>query len=227
MSKYNFNIEKNPDYGLLNINIPSGETLKVESAAMASMDTNIQMSTKIKGGLSRVLNRESIFINEFTAKNQEGEIKIAPGPSGEIKHYYLNNETLYLQGSSFLASSMNINIETKFQGFTKGFFSGESMFLIKCTGLGDLWFNSFGAIIELDIEDEYLVDTGHIVGFTSGLEYSVSRIGGYKSLLFSGEGFICRFKGQGKVWIQTKKPNALVSWADQFRIVDRSNNRDN
>ena len=224
MNDINFEIKAAPDYGFLIISLPKDRTIKVEAGSMAAMDTNISMKTKLSGGLSRFLTKESLFINEFTAKEGEGEISIAPATSGDIKHYCLNDETIYLQGSSFLASDTSIKFETKFQGFAKGFFSGESLFLIKCSGTGDLWFNTFGAVLEVDIRDEYIVDTGHIVGFTSGLDYQISRIGGYKSLFFSGEGFVCRFKGQGKVWIQTKNPSGLISWADQYRIIDQSTN---
>jgi uncharacterized protein (AIM24 family) len=61
------------------------------------------------------------------------------------------------------------------------------------------------------------VDTGHVVAFTEGLEYSVSRIGGYKSLFFSGEGLVCRFSGNGRLWIQTRKLGAFARWVYPFR----------
>ena len=70
----------------------------------------------------------------------------------------------------------------------------ESFFLIRCSGHGDVWFNCFGAMFEIDVVDEYIIDTGHIVAFTEGLDYKISKIGGYKSLFFSGEGFVARFK---------------------------------
>ena len=105
----------------------------------------------------------------------------------------------------------------------KGFFSGESLFLIKCSGNGDLWFNTYGALFEVEVDGEYLIDTGHIVAFTEGLDYSISKIGGYKSLFFSGEGFVCRFKGKGKIWAQTRKIGALVNWVYPFRPVQSRN----
>ncbi|MFT6400247.1 MAG: hypothetical protein ACJAYU_005017 [Bradymonadia bacterium] len=183
------------------------------------MDTHIQMKTKMKGGLGRLLTKESIFMNEFTAKNAPGEIGIAPGPPGDIIHEYLNGNTIYLQNSAFVASGINVEVETKFQGLKKAFFSGESFFLIKCSGQGDLWFNSYGGIIEIDVKDAYVVDTGHIVGFTEGLDYDIDTVGGMKSLFFSGEGLVCRFRGVGKVWIQTRRPGAFVRWAQAFRSV--------
>lgn len=215
--EFDFRMECKPDYGFVTIKIPSGKKLKVEAAAMATMDTNIEMKTKLKGGLSRFLSGESLFINEFSAKNGSGDIQLAPACPGDVEHIYLSNEVIYLQNSAFLASSDNLTIETKFQGLSKGFFSGESFFLIKCSGTGDLWFNSYGGIIPINVEDGYVVDTGHIVAFTDGLQYDISRVGGYKSLFFSGEGLVCRFSGKGKVWIQTRKITPFLGWVNPFR----------
>ena len=220
---FDFKIDCKPDYGFLTVNIPSGAKLKVEAAAMASMDTNLEMKTKFRGGFSRFLGGESIFINEFTASNGNADIQIAPACPGDVEHIYLTGETIYLQNTAFLASADSINVESKWQGFTKGFFSGESFFLIKCSGKGDLWFNSYGGIIPIDVTDGYVVDTGHIVAFTEGLTYEISRVGGYKSLFFSGEGLVCKFKGQGRVWIQTRKISPFVTWVNPFRRVKSSN----
>ena len=218
---FKFTVECQPVFSFLSVQIPAGRTLKVEASAMAAMSTNIAMKTKFKGGLSRFLTGESIFINEFTAEGGAGEISIAPGPAGDLEHVALDGETIYLQNSAFVASSMGINVESKWQGLVKGFFSGESLFLIRCSGKGDLWFNTFGAILEIDVRDNYVVDTGHIVAFTDGLQYEVSRVGGYKSLFFSGEGFVCRFRGQGRVWIQTRQVTALSLWVYPFRRSSR------
>jgi uncharacterized protein (TIGR00266 family) len=138
-----------------------------------------------------------------------------------LEHVYLDGDTIYLQSSGFVASGMGVTLDSKWQGL-KGFFSGESLFLIKCAGKGDLWFNTYGAMFCVNVTGSYVVDTGHIVAFTDGLQYEVGRIGGYKSLFFSGEGFVCRFRGQGKVWIQTRKLGAFASWVWPFRPV-RSN----
>jgi uncharacterized protein (TIGR00266 family) len=217
-SDYSFKVEGAPDFSMLTVDLPAGKTLRVEASAMASMDTNIKMKTKMKGGLGRFLSGESLFINEFTAESAAGKISIAPGPPGDLAHVYLNNQTIYLQNSAFVACGMDVKTESKWQGLTKGFFSGESLFLVRCSGTGDLWFNTFGSMIELDASrDRYLIDTGHIVAFTEGLEYSISRVGGYKSLFFSGEGLVCRFQGSGKIWVQTRAVGAFASWIHWYR----------
>lgn len=223
MEKLEYSFECKPDYGFLTVQIPPQKTLKVEASAMASMDTNIIMKTKMKGGLGRLFTGESLFINEFTAENGSGEIKIAPSAPGDMEHVFLDGtKAIMLQSSGYVASSMGINIDTKFQGL-KGFFSGEGLFMAKCSGTGDLWFNSYGGIMEIDVSNSYVVDTGHIVAFTDSLEYSIDKFGGYKSLFFSGEGLVCRFKGQGKVWIQTRKAMPFAQWTWPYRRQKKKN----
>ncbi len=211
-----YTTEATPDYALINVTIPKGRTLKVEASAMAYMDSSIIMKTKMGGGLKRMLSGEKLFINEFSAPEGDADIGLAPGCPGDIGHVYLENETIYLQNSAFVALSPDLKTTIQFQGF-KGFFSGEKLFLIEVRGTGDLWFNTYGALLEIDVVDSYVVDTGYIVAFTEGLTYSVRPVAGLKSLFFSGEGLVCRFSGEGTVWIQTRLAPAFARWADPFR----------
>jgi uncharacterized protein (TIGR00266 family) len=222
-SDFEYRFDCKPDFAFLTVQIPANTTMKVEASAMATMDTNIKMKTKAKGGLGRFLTGENIFINEFTAENGPGEITIAPGSPGDMDHVYLDNDTIFLQNSAYVASGMDVNVETKWQGLTKGFFSGEKLFLIKCSGQGDLWFNTYGGMIEIDVDGDYVVDTGHIVAFTEGLDYNITKVGGYKSLFLSGEGLVCRFSGQGKVWIQTRQFSPFASFIWPFRPQKNNN----
>ena len=221
-SDFEYRIDCKPDFSLLTVQVPANQTLKIEAAAMATMDVYLKMQTKARGGVGRLLGGESIFINEFTAEGGPGEIAIAPGAPGDIEHVYLDDNAILLQNSAFLASGTGIEVQSKWQGMIKGFFSGESLFLLRCSGQGDLWFNTYGALIEIDVAGDYIVDTGYIVAFTEGLNYDVSMLGGYKSLFFSGEGLVCRFSGHGKVWIQTRQLPSFISWLNPFRPTKSS-----
>jgi uncharacterized protein (TIGR00266 family) len=87
------------------------------------------------------------------------------------------------------------------------------MFFLKVGGEGELWLNAYGAIIEKDLEGgELIVDTGHVVGWTEGLTWGVEGMGNLMATLFSGEGLVLRFKGTGKVWLQTRSVGGLVNW---------------
>lgn len=219
---FDYTFDCKPDFGFLTVQLNANEKLKVEASAMATMSTNMKMKTKFKGGFSRFLTGESIFINEFTSENGPGEIGIAPGSPGDMDHVYLENQTIFLQNSAYVASGMDVEVQTKWQGLMKGFFSGEGLFLIKCSGLGDLWFSTYGAMIPIDVDGEYIVDTNFIVAFTEGLDYDVTKVGGYKSLFFSGEGFVCRFRGKGRIWVQTRAVPAFSRWIYPYRPVKNS-----
>ena len=227
-SKIPYRVEHNPAYASLILDVPANQTVMVEASAMAAMDSSLQMKSKMKGGLmkgiGRMLGGESLFINEFTAQGKPGELYISPGVPGDVQHYYVSSQcNLMVQSSGFVACSPEVEIDTKFQGF-KGLFSGESLFLIKATGEGDFWFSSYGAIIEIPVEGDYVVDTGYIVAFEDTLNYSVENIGGlsFRSLktgIFGGEGLVCRFSGEGRLWIQSHNIVPLINFLNPFRPV--------
>lgn len=224
----NYQVQHSPAYASLILDLEANQTVLVEASAMAAMDTSLKMKSKVKGGLmkgiGRMLGGESLFINEFTAQGRKGQLHISPGVPGDVRHYYLSEKcNLMVQSSGFIACSPEIEIDTKFQGF-KGFFSGESLFLLKATGRGDFWFSSYGAIIEIPIVGDYVVDTGYIVAFEDSLNYNVEMIGGlsFKSLktgIFGGEGLVCRFSGEGRLWIQSRNLTPLINFLNPFRPV--------
>jgi uncharacterized protein (AIM24 family) len=69
----------------------------------------------------------------------------------------------------------------------------------------------------------YTCDTGHVVGFTDGVDYSVRPFGGFKGLFFSGEGLVCNLVGEGSLFLQTRNAPALAAFLHPFRRVQRSN----
>ncbi len=228
MSEIAYRIEHAPAYASMIVDLQANQTIMVESSAMAAMDTCIKMKSKVKGGLmkgiGRMLGGESLFVSEFTAEGKRGELYISPGVPGDIQHYYLNgNGALMVQSSGFVACSPTVDMDSKFQGF-KGFFSGESLFLLRVTGQGDFWFSSYGAIVEIPIDGDYIVDTGYIVAFEDTLQYSVETLGGLafknlKTAIFGGEGLVCRFSGRGRLWIQSRDLYPLINFINPFRPV--------
>lgn len=223
-----YTIEHAPAYAALHLTLPANQTVMVESGAMAAMDTCIQMKSKVQGGLAkgigRMLGGESLFVSEFTAVGQSGELMLSPGVPGDIQYYRLDgSKSLMVQSSGFVAASPAVVIDTKFQGF-KGFFSGESLFLLKATGIGDFWFSSYGAILEIPVAGEYVVDTGYIVAFEDTLTYKVEMLGGlaWKGLrtgILGGEGLVCRFSGQGRLWVQSRQLYPFLNYLNAFRPV--------
>lgn len=211
-------IRYQPSYSLAIARLDPGETVQAESGAMVSMSGNVQIQTQMKGGLfgalkRKVLGGESLFTNTYTALGSPGEVTLAPTLPGDLHHLSLAGGTFFLQSGSFVACSSGLTLDTAWGG-ARGFFSGEGLFLLKAGGVGDLLFSSYGAIHRVDLDGRmpYIVDTGHVVGFSSGLSYSVKSVGGFKSTLLSGEGLVCEFTGTGPLYLQTRSTQAFLAW---------------
>ena len=220
-----------PDFGLVKVLFDQpGEQLLVESSAMVAKDGAVEMKTQMQGGLMaaakrKMLGGESIFQNTFTATAPGQQLWVAPGPEGDVVPLELNGSYEVMRNiGAFLASAPSMQLDTKWGG-AKGFFSGTGFFLLKCGGQGPLFFSSYGGIHAVDVgPNGYICDTDHVVAFTSGLDYNVTKVGGLKSLFLSGEGLVCRFHGQGRLWISTRSANALAAFVHPFRPVKSSNN---
>lgn len=211
-----------PTYSILKVTLDAGESIRAEAGAMVSMSENIRVETSASGGLLKAFARkllagESFFMNTFTAEGGPGEALFSPPYQGDIIHVELRGEHWYVQGSSYLASSPQLDIGVTFMG-AKGLLSREGLFFLDISGVGSLFISSFGAIHPIDIYPgrRYVVDTGHLVAISSGVNYRVKTIGGLKSLLLSGEGLVTELEGTGKALIQTRSVSAFALWLYPF-----------
>ncbi len=213
-----FEILYQPSYALAKIALRGGESIVAESGAMVAMSDNVEIQTEARGGLFGGLKRsmlggESFFQNTFVAQNGPGEVMFAPALPGDIAHLRLNGETVFVQSGSYMASSPDIEVDTKWSG-AKGFFSKEGLFLLRASGMGDLFLSSYGGIHEITLNpgQSYTIDTGHMVAFDSTIDYNVRKVGGLKSTLFSGEGLVASYSGTGRLFMQTRSEDAYLSW---------------
>lgn len=212
------NIEYGPAYAVASIGLDAGEAARAEAGAMVSMSPNMAMETKSQGGIlggfkRMALGGESFFLNTYTAEGGPGEIVVGPSLPGDVLHMQLADQTVLVQSGSYLACGTDIDVDTKWGG-AKTFFSKEGLFLLKCSGTGDLVLSSYGAIkqVELGQGQEYVMDTGHMVAFSEGTGYEVKKVAGWKSTLLSGEGLVVRLTGPGRVWMQTRSPEGFLAW---------------
>lgn len=196
--------------------LSAGEKLTAESGSFMAMTPNLQMTTSTRSrgksglftGVKRLFSGESFFLNHFHA-DSDAHLWLSTPLPGDISVHELKGESLIVSGGSYIAGSDSIGIDLQFQGL-KGFLTGENLFWIKAQGTGSLILGSFGEIYCVDVKDEYIVDTGHIVAFEETLNFTISKIGSsWLNSFLGGEGFICRFKGRGKVWCQSHSPSSF------------------
>ncbi len=206
-----------PGNAAAHIGIAAGETLTAEGGAMIAMSGNVQIETstkqKGKGGLlkaaKRLLTGESFFLNHFTAGSQGGELWLATTMSGDMFTHELDQSTLIVQGGSFVACEQGIDMDLGWQGF-KSLLAREGVFWIHLNGQGKVVLSSFGAIYPVEVNGEYIVDTGHIVAFEDTLDFKLTKAGkSWISSFLGGEGLVCCFHGRGTVWCQSHNSSSF------------------
>ena len=213
----NIELLHQPESAIARISLNSGEELVAQAGAMIAMSGSINASTTLRkgkgggimGGLKRIVAGESLFLSVFRSPQDGNTIWLAPRLIGDLLIYEMTGQDLVVQATSYLACSSEVDLDVGFEGF-KSLFSGESIFWLTFSGHGVALLASFGAIYEVEVDGEYIVDTGHIVAFERSLDFSIAKATkGLMSTFLSGEGFVCRFKGKGKVFCQTHNPGAF------------------
>ncbi|PID79986.1 MAG: TIGR00266 family protein [Clostridiales bacterium] len=218
-----YSIHYKDTFSLLEVQLNQGEALKAESGAMVSMDSTVDVEGKLEGGLLKGLGRmfagESFFFQTLAANRGPGNVTLAPTAVGSIVAIPLNGDAYNVQKNGFLAASMDVNVDTKMQSLTKGLLSGEGLVILNIHGTGVLFVSSHGAIHEIDIPagKEVIIDNGHLVAWPSTVSYKIEKASkGWISSVTSGEAVVCRFTGPGKVYIQTRNPNAFIEWISKL-----------
>jgi uncharacterized protein (TIGR00266 family) len=213
----NIDIQFRPSYSLAIIKLEPNERIRADSGAMVSFSSTVEIETKAEGGFLKSLGRavlggESFFQNFWKAGTQGGEVTLAPELPGDIVLVELSGQPMMIQSGSYLASENGIELSTKFS--SKAFKAGEGVSMLEATGAGKLLVSSYGAIYEktLGAGEKYIVDSTHLVAFDSSMDVQTRGVGGVKSTLLSGEGLVVEMTGPGRVFIQTRSPQALISW---------------
>ena len=198
------------------ITMNDGDVFTSEVGAMIAMDTGITVETTsrqrgasggIMKGIRRMFSGESFFLNHFTAHGSDQRLMLGPKLVGDIAGHTLNGNSLIVQGFSWMGSSAGISIDTTWAGFSNAILSGEGVFWVNCSGTGDVLMNAFGAIYSIEVDGEYVVDTGHIVAFEDTLSFKPGKAAdSWLSSIFGGEGLVSKFSGKGKIYCQTHNP---------------------
>jgi len=220
-----FNITNPGAFSTLQVILEPGESVKAESGAMITMsdtlDVDSSMEKGLLGSLSRkLLTGESMFFQVITAARGLGEVVMASAYPGDIQIIVLDGSEEYiLQKDGFLAAEQSIDITTKAQNLTKGLFSGEGFFVMRVSGKGLLAISSYGGIQKISLApgETRIIDNNHLVAWSANTSYKIEKASkGWVSSFTSGEGLICRMRGPGDVYIQTRNSPGFGAWLRQF-----------
>ncbi len=212
------------DMQVVEVELDPEETVIAEAGAMNWMDNGISFEAKMGDGTElnnsimgkifgagkRAITGESIFMTHFTNRDY-GKKKIAfaapyPGKIIALELSELPHNQFTCQKDAFLCAALGTKVDITFnKRFGSGLFGGEGFILQKLSGDGRAFVHAGGTVVKKELKNEKLkVDTGCLVGFTAGIDYSIERAGELKSMLFGGEGlFLATLEGTGTVYLQS------------------------
>jgi uncharacterized protein (TIGR00266 family) len=210
-----------PSFSVARLHLAAGEPARVESGAMLAHSWGVALDAKIEGGLMKGLKRmalggESLFVTTYTAPAEGGWVDVAANLPGDIRAEQLNPQRpLRITRGCWIANSYGVQIETQWAGM-QNLFGGEGGFIINAVGDGVVVLGAYGAIDEINLGagEAITVDSGHVVAFDATMQSRLRRAVEGRSIqsMKSGEGFVFDFAGPGRLLIQSRNPQALISW---------------
>lgn len=225
------------------VELDPNETAIAEPGAFMMMDDGIDMQTLFgdgsqqqSGGIlgkllnagKRVLVGESLFMTAFTntghGKKHVSFASPYPGKIIPVNLQQFGNRVI-CQKDAFLCAAKGVSVGIEFsRRLGTGLFGGEGFIMEKLEGDGMAFLHAGGHVFSKVLQQGELikVDTGCIVGFTSGVTYDIQFIGGIKNSIFGGEGlFFATLRGPGTVWIQTLPISRLAGRVLQYATTSR------
>lgn len=225
-------VQARPSFAMAEVTLERGESLVAEGSAMVSMSPALAVTTTVHGAhgaglfgaltamfvalVRKWLAGEGMVVNVFQATAPDQKVMLAPAMVGDLVHVSLDgSRKITVQAGSFVACSPAVKQRLVWGGLAM-LFSGEGAFFLECSGKGDLLFNSYGGLEEVEVDGKYVVDSGHVAAWEGPMSYSLRKAGGWGTAVLSGEGLVVEFSGKGKVWLQTRNLASLVSWISPY-----------
>lgn len=203
-------------FGRALVTLEPGERFVSDAGAMIRASSNIDIDVTtgsrgnggLLGGLGRLLTGDTFFLSAYEVTDgRRGEVGLAPTHAGEVRRLDVApGEAWLCAGGSFLGAEGTLALDTRFQG-VRGLLGGESLSLLRVSGSGAFLVAALGMLTSMEVDGELIVDTGHLVAFTEGLAYRIDKVGGgWINTWLSGEGFVMRFSGKGRIILQSHNP---------------------
>lgn len=204
-------------FSYVDIELEPGDAIITESDAMSSMDAAIDLAASFNGGfvkglLRKYLGSESLFISRFSNNTDTPRrLTIVQPTPGQVRKLTLDDSEFNLQPGAFIACTEGVKLGLRWAGFVS-WIAREGLFKLQVTGSGDVFYGAYGALLDKEIDGEYIVDTSHLVAYGPGISLKLQLAGGIFSSFFGGEGLVTRVQGKGKIVIQSRSISGLAGW---------------
>ncbi|MFB6242729.1 MAG: TIGR00266 family protein [Halobaculum sp.] len=212
-----FTVENDPASAVLTVELASGESVRADPGSFLSRTAAVESDTSGGGGgvtgmIGKALSDErEVLETTFTATGGAGRVTLAPDEPGDLTRLDIDDlGAVKVQSGGILAWTPDVQKQTTANEAGNLFSSGE-LTVLRLSGSGTAFLAAFGGIRSERVQptDPLTVDEDHLLAWTDGLDVSRTKDSSIKSTLLGGEGFVTRFDGDGRVWLQTRDPSLL------------------
>ena len=211
-----------PTFSALRLDMTEGESILSQPGAMLAMTPGFAVEVKagfhmegargLGRGVRSLFGGESFFTVVYRSKRDDQHLVLAPEQMGEIHGLEVGPDSEFLLArGAFLACSPDISFSLHNAG-VHGVLATRGLFFLKTVGSGTVFVTSYGGIIEqtLSAGERFVLDNRNIVAFNAAMSFeSVVLAGSLKDSFLSGEGFVVRFTGPGRLLYQTRARPSL------------------
>lgn len=194
------------------LELSPGQTIFSDAGGMSWMSQTIDMNTHTGGGLGGMVKRAfsgaTLFLIDFTAVGDAGQVAFASDFPGKIIAFDLDpGEAMVMHKHAFVCAEKSVQLDITFtQKFGAGLVGGEGFILQKTTGPGMVFTELDGDAVEYRLKpgETIKVEPGHVAMFEPSVTFSITRIKGITNMLFGGEGiFLATLTGPGRIWLHS------------------------
>lgn len=218
-------IRHNPAFGIARLFLAPGEPVRIESGAMVMHSPTVTLSSDTGGGVMAGLKRsilsgESFFVTTATAGPQGGFIDVAAVLPGDVITLDMTpDRQFFVTKGCWLANSHGTEVTPQWGGMAN-LFGGEGGFGLRASGQGQVVLAIYGAldIVDLQPGEQVVVDTGHVVAYDLGMRFQLRRAVAGRTIqsLKTGEGLVFDFVGPGRLYLQSRNPQAFTQWVSSL-----------
>lgn len=214
-------VRHNPAFAVARLWLQPNEPARIEAGSMMAHSAGVQLSANTGGGIMQglkrsVLSGESFFVTTATAPANGGWIDVSSVLPGDLITLDLTpDRPFFVTRGCWLANSHGAEVTSKWGG-ARSLFGGEGGFGLQASGHGQVLLSVYGALDVVDLQpgESIVVDTGHVVAYDLAIPFQLRRAVAGRSIqsVKTGEGLVFEFTGPGRIFMQTRNPDAFQDW---------------
>lgn len=214
-----YKIVNSPSSGSLVVYLGKGQTVLDKDGNMNYCDGSIKLNVNLKKGVMgvfKLITGGDAFENFYQGTTDEpSPICFASDFPGDVIGIKINSDDKYaFNSSSLLCSTVNVGFGKLVR--LKNIFGGGGVILktasLKEGTAGMLWLKTDGGFEKLIVESgkTMRLDNNLFCAAKAEYKYELTKLGGYKSALLSGEGMVMEFKGPCEIYVHSRNSEKFI-----------------